>query len=198
MLILVGSTNPVKVQAAVLAAGQFEQFNSCEVVPCKVPSGVDDQPRTLSETMQGAINRARASFITAQNTKIARLGIGIEGGLAKVELTNTGYMNICAACIYDGHQQFLGISSGFEHPDSVLTEVFENGLEVSDAYVAAGLLAGSGISALELRQGPGAIGFMTLNSVSRTDYCVQALIPAFGALLRKELFSDSKREVQNG
>ena len=74
MRIAVGTTNQAKVQA-VKNVFQYDY----EIVNGKVPSGVSEQPFSDEETIQGAINRAKASIEKFS----ADLGIGLEGGVTE-------------------------------------------------------------------------------------------------------------------
>ncbi|WP_242917697.1 inosine/xanthosine triphosphatase [Pontibacter liquoris] len=76
--VVVASTNPVKVKAAL---GGFEKMfadRTVDVVPLSVPSGVADQPMTDAETLEGALNRVQqARYIYPE----ADFWVGIEGGV---------------------------------------------------------------------------------------------------------------------
>jgi inosine/xanthosine triphosphatase len=76
MKILVGSTNPVKVQAVKEAFSRF--FKGVEVVGRKVDSGVPDQPFG-DDTFRGARNRAYALMKDR-----ADFYVGLEGGVMDV------------------------------------------------------------------------------------------------------------------
>lgn len=81
MHIFVGSTNPVKINAAITAAS--EQWPDVGVEGIKVGTGVDEQPRTDQETKQGALNRAKAVLQLGlkKNIEGEILGMGLEGGI---------------------------------------------------------------------------------------------------------------------
>ena len=71
--IVVGSTNPLKIQAVKNAVGNVE----INVIGCSASSSVSSQPLSDEETRQGAINRAKDSL----NKTNAELGIGLETGV---------------------------------------------------------------------------------------------------------------------
>lgn len=81
MKIIIGSKNPAKVGAV---KNLFTQEN-IEFIPLDIPSGVNDQPFSDEETIQGAINRA----VTALEIGKGDIGIGLEGG---VQETSQGLM----------------------------------------------------------------------------------------------------------
>ena len=62
MRIHVGSTNEVKVGAVREVSAEYPCIAGAEIVGVEAASGVADQPKTLDETIRGAINRAKAAF----------------------------------------------------------------------------------------------------------------------------------------
>jgi len=85
----VGSTNPVKIAAA-LAVLRRVYGDDVSVEAVAVESGVPHQPWGNEETLRGALNRAHA----AQRMSGATLGVGFEGGLLEVQ----GRVFTCAWC----------------------------------------------------------------------------------------------------
>jgi inosine/xanthosine triphosphatase len=73
MKIIIGSKNPAKI-AAVKNAFDFVQ---AEFVSLEVTSGVNAQPFSDEETIQGAINRAASALKEGKG----EMGIGLEGGV---------------------------------------------------------------------------------------------------------------------
>src|SRR5207247_1757153 len=88
-----------------------------------VPSGVDNQPKSLEETVRGAINRAKGAI------KDADYSFGLESGLIEVPYTKTGMMDLCVCAIYDGKNIHLGLSSAFELPKNVYSFVGSFGVD---------------------------------------------------------------------
>lgn len=179
MLIVIGSKNPAKVAAVHEFFLSHNDTQSLHFESQDVSSAVADQPMTLDETILGARNRALAVYSSFPS---AVLAIGIEGGLTEVPYTHTGFMNICAAVIYDGISHFVGLSSGFEHPATAIKLVREKGLEIRDAYITAGLEKSEQFSTRG-----GAIGFMTDQKLSRQEYCMQAIQTAYAAYTKRML-----------
>lgn len=77
MRIAVGTTNKAKLEAI---RNIFS--DSVEIIPCKVPSNVREQPFSDEETIQGAINRAKNALVEVD----ADLAIGLEGGVTETPI----------------------------------------------------------------------------------------------------------------
>lgn len=60
--IIVGSTNPTKVQAVEEIVREYPFLADARVFSVNVPSSVSEQPLTLSETIKGAMTRATNAF----------------------------------------------------------------------------------------------------------------------------------------
>lgn len=73
MKIIIGSTNPAKINAVkntfLMKDAEFLSFD--------IPSGVSDQPFSDEETIQGALNRAKGALEMGNGD----IGIGLEGGV---------------------------------------------------------------------------------------------------------------------
>jgi inosine/xanthosine triphosphatase len=166
-IIAVGSTNPVKLDAVRSAFSDSGRFGTIDVKGCDVASGVREQPITLDETLRGAITRARSAFTGCD------LSVGIEDGLFAVPHTQSGFMNACACVIFDGTREHIGLASAFEYPAEVTRFVIEEGLDVTQAFVKAGLSNNARLGAAE-----GAIGVLTRGRLTRRDYARQAVAMA--------------------
>ncbi len=165
MKITVGTTNKAKLDAVVEILKEYPHLAQAEVSAVKTASGVSDQPKSLAETVDGAINRARAAFAECD------FSIGIESGLMEVPKTKSGYMDVCACAIYDGKEFHIGLSSAWEFPDPKVTALMvDKGMDMSQAINHAGLTSNAAIGAAE-----GAIGIMTKGRMDRKEYTKQAL-----------------------
>lgn len=158
MRINVGSKNPVKLAAIREVMGP--RFPKASFEPVAVSSDVSDQPVGFEETLQGAMNRARAAFALSCD-----LAVALESGLVPVPLTCTGYMNLTACAIFDGKEMFLGLGPAFELPDAVTRLVVEDGLELDPAVRQAGLTENPRIGYSQ-----GIIGILSQGRVTRADY----------------------------
>lgn len=163
----VGSTNPVKLDAVRAAVDRDGRWPDVHLVGRDVPSGVSEQPTSLDDTIRGAITRARRAFEGCD------LSVGLEDGLMRVPSTQSGYMNVCACAIFDGRRDHLGLASAFEYPIEVVRLVIDDGLDVTQAFVKAGLSDNHRLGAAE-----GAIGILTSGRLTRTAYAAQAVTMA--------------------
>ncbi len=166
MKIIVGSKNPAKVEAVREILQDYPHLKDAEVVGVEADSGMGDQPLSLEETTQGAVNRAKAVFIDCD------YAIGLEAGFMKVPNSKSGYMNVSACAIYNGTESHLGLSSAFETPDKeVMRLVSEEGLTLTDACLRTGLEKDTESA----RVTHGVIGTLTGGRVNRKEYVKQSL-----------------------
>ena len=163
----VGSTNPVKLDAVRAAVERYGAWPDVLLLARDVPSGVSEQPTSLDDTIRGAIARARRAFEGCD------LSVGLEDGLMRVPSTQSGYMNVCACAIFDGRRDHLGLASAFEYPLDVVRLVLDEGLDVTQAFLKAGLSDNHRLGAAE-----GAIGILTNGRLTRTEYAAQAVAMA--------------------
>ena len=178
MKINVASKNPVKVEAVKEVLHSYLDLASYEVIGIETNSGVSEQPKSLEETVQGAINRAAMVFNGCVYS------FGIESGLMVVPQTKTGSMDFCVCAIYDGKNYHLGLSCAFEFPTKVTQMIHELGIDANEAFYRCGLTADRKIGSSE-----GAIGMLTRGRMSRKDYTKQAIQMALIHLENKELYS---------
>ena len=162
--IVVGSANEVKVNAVKELASDYDFLGGVEVRGVDVPSGVSSQPKSLDETIQGAMNRAKAAFCESG------YGFGIESGLMQVPHSKTGVMDICVCAIFDGSQVHLGLSSAFECPRDVTELMLGGGIDMQTAFYQCGYTKNPKLGAAE-----GAIGILTKGRIDRKEYTKQAV-----------------------
>lgn len=177
MIINVASKNPVKVEAVRETLREYKDLAQYKVVGIETNSGVSEQPKSLDETVQGAINRAKAAY------KKCVYSFGIESGLMGVPQTKTGNMDFCACAIYDGKNFHLGLSCAFEFPTKVTQMIHEQGIDANEAFYRCGLTTDRKIGSSE-----GAIGMLTRGRMSRKDYTKQAIQMALIHLENKDLY----------
>jgi inosine/xanthosine triphosphatase len=159
----VGSKNKAKVEAVAEILKEYPHLAGAQVDGVDAASGVSDQPKSLEETVAGAMNRAKAAFADCDYS------IGLESGLMRVPETKTGFMDVCVSAIYDGKEFHLGLSSAWEH-SGIFDLVVNKGLDISEAANQLGLTHNPGIGAAE-----GAIGILTKGRLDRKAYTKQAL-----------------------
>ncbi len=124
MRIAVGSTNPVKFNAACAVLKVL--YPDAEFVAVDVPSGVSAQPWGNAETRAGAVNRARAALTESR----ANMGVGMEGG---VQDTEFGLMTTAWCAVVDATGRLgVGGNSSILLPPVVAQQVRE-GQELGQA-----------------------------------------------------------------
>lgn len=165
MKINVGSKNKAKIEAVEEILKEYSHLADAAVEGCDVKSNVPDQPKSIDETIHGAMNRARNAFAS----KDCDYSIGLESGLMKIPETKTGYMDVCACAIYDGKEFHLGLSSAWEFP-AIFDPILNNDMDMARAVNHAGLTNNPSIGAAE-----GAIGIVTKGKLDRKEYTKQAL-----------------------
>ncbi len=110
VLFALGTVNPSKKEGVENAAKKL--FKKFKVQALKVKSGISEQPFD-EETVEGAMNRAKAAYYTTG----ADFGIGIESGIFKLG----EFLHDIAICaIFDGERTTLGNSMGFQMPPQTL------------------------------------------------------------------------------
>ncbi len=151
LTIAIGTKNPTKVDAVKMAfEGSVASF-----IPTSVDSGVANQPFSDEETIQGAINRAKAARMKTESS----VGVGLEGGVFE---TSYGLFLCNWGALYDGvNDPFIAGGARILLPESVAKEVRE-GLElgeVMDLYTKEN----------NVRHKEGAVGVFTNGLINRTE-----------------------------
>ncbi len=166
MQIFVGSTNPVKLNATIIAAS--ETWPEVVVQGFDVTSGVSEQPITDQETKQGAINRAQQALIKglgATPTKKSHngqetLGMGLEGGVF-IDDEDQMWTTVWGAVVDQEEQVFLGNGARFKVPSLVAQEILAGG--------EMGPFMADYCQVPSLKTREGLIGVVTKNFVDRTE-----------------------------
>lgn len=164
MKIKIASQNQIKVEALKEIIQDYPQLRNAEVIAIDVPSEVNNQPKSLEETIKGAINRSRNAYGDCNYS------FGIESGLMAVSHTKTGYMDVCVCAIFDGKECHLGLSSAWEAPKKVAEYMLNEGLDMNDAAHRAGLTQNPKIGSAE-----GLVGLMTKGRLTRKEYTKEAI-----------------------
>ena len=163
--ITVASQNPVKLKAAQAAFQQMFPAQSFIVDGVSVPTGVPDQPTSVSETIEGARNRAKNARAAKPESDF---WVGIEGGIEDSPLGMT-----CFARVHvlgrDGLTG-LGQTAVFYLPREV-AELVRGGLELGHADDRV-------FGRDNSKQANGAIGLLTDDLVDREAYYTHAVIMA--------------------
>lgn len=178
MNITVASTNPQKIKAVSDLVPKYDFLTGATIQGVEAISGVSDQPKSLEETVNGAITRAKNAF--SENIDYS---FGIESGLMEVPHTKSGIMDVCVCAIFDGRNIHLGLSSAFEPPKKIVDLMHKNGMDMSQACLEAGLTSNPKLGASE-----GLIGILTRGRMDRLAYTTQAVITALIHLENSHLF----------
>ena len=179
--IVVASTNPVKVNAAL---GGFQQmFPGAEIKtkPVAVPSDVRDQPMSDDETYTGASNRAQNA---RKEHPQADFWIGIEGGIQTVKGELTAFAWVV---VHSQNLEGKARSGAFFLPLAV-AELVEQGIELG---IADDMVFGSKNS----KQAGGAVGLLTQNVLDRKQLYEQAVVLALVPFKNEQLYRNPNRST---
>jgi inosine/xanthosine triphosphatase len=174
--IIVGSRNPVKVNAAKEALSLIFADTDVESTGENAPSGVPDQPMTEEQTKLGAINRVQYCKENYQ----ADYYMAMEGG---VHLFDFGPATFAYVAIVTDAKKEPSIGRGalLPLPMSVY-EALQSGEELG--HVMDRLFNTDNI-----KQKGGAISLLTNNVATRQSNYTQALVLALAPFLHPEFFS---------
>lgn len=177
MIVNVGSSNRTKVDAVALAFREHARFEDADVRGIAVQVPEFGHPKTLAETVEGAMERAKMAF------RECLYSLGIEGGLMDVPHSKTHHMEVAACAIFDGEQCHLGLSPACEWPKAALRGILDKGLDGSQALKEAGLTDHEKIGTAS-----GMISLLTDGRMDRTAYNKIAVQMALTHLLHPELY----------
>lgn len=171
--VAVGSTNPVKIGSARRVFAEL--YGEIEVSGVEVASGVSHQPIGEEETVQGALNRARAALAATD----ADWGVGLEGGVAFESDGSCWNIQYCVVAHRDGRTS-IGKGGRFLLPP-VIAQGIRAGGEV-------GPLIDSLTGQVDSKKKGGAIGFLTNGLVVREELYAQIVAAAMVRFLHPELY----------
>lgn len=178
--ICVGSTNPVKVNAAKQA---FSQTFPDHIIHCEemhAPSDIADQPMTEAETRLGAQNRARYCFeqndFADHGSKAMDFCVAMEGGVDEFEEGAATFAYV-AIVNSDGHLM-TGRSANLPLPSKVYAQLL--------AGKELGVVMDALFNTNNIRQKGGAIGLLTNHAATRESIYTQALILALAPALHPQ------------
>lgn len=149
MKIVIGSTNKTKVEAV------KNIFTNWTVIAKSVPSGVSPQPIGDEETLQGAMNRAKA----AQASERGSVGIGLEGGVMYIQ--NELYLCNWGALVDTNGTIYTASGARIKLPPSFQDDI-NRGCELSD-------IMNEYTKRHDIRFHEGAIGIFTNHLVLRAE-----------------------------
>ncbi|HEX2858889.1 MAG TPA: inosine/xanthosine triphosphatase [Alphaproteobacteria bacterium] len=149
MKIILGSQNAAKLKA--VEDGVKAYWPEAVVTGHDVPSGVPAQPLGHEQTLQGALNRARAAHALG-----ADLGIGLEGGVVGIHGTP---IMMSYVAVTDGTREVVVPVTGMPLPHS-WGQALEKGAELRPFVMQAGL---------PYDYKSGVVGTLTNNQMSRDE-----------------------------
>jgi inosine/xanthosine triphosphatase len=173
--LVIASTNPVKVRAAVNGFRRLFPDMEVEVITVAVASDVAQQPLSDEETLRGALNRSR----NAQNAQPhAAYWIGIEGGIEAIGKEMSAF-----AWIVVRSQEMIGKArtGTFLLPPAVV-ELIRQGRELGEAD---DIVFGRSNS----KQENGAVGLLTNNVIDRMQLYEHAMILALIPFKNESLYA---------
>ena len=143
-------------------------------------SGVACNPMSLSETIEGAKNRAKNAFeYSKAKYGKCNFGVGIEAGMYLVKEIESEYMDSSICAIYDGEKYYIGFSPSFEEPKLAVERIL-NGEEMGNMHDIFGNTA---------KGRKGVIGALTKERVYRDDLEEYAVIMALAKIVSKEIYN---------
>ncbi len=178
-LIVVGSTNPVKIAAVRAVVARC--WPQCAVEGTAAESGVPAQPVGDAQTIEGARTRAISAL---RSNASADLAVGLEGGVV-VEPDEA--MRTCAwavACDRDGKSS-VGGSLSMPLPTVVKRRILA-GEELGHAMDAVADTVGT-------KHGRGAVGILTAGLIDRQRAYEPLVTYALAPWLAADYFEDSGR-----
>lgn len=176
MQVAVGTLNPIKLAAVREVLNHI--YEDVSIVSVEVESGVPAQPIGLSQTINGAINRANEALKKTD----ADLGVGIEAGLFEIPMTITGFFDYQICAIIDEERWItLGSGSGFEYPPVIIDGVVKGDLEIGQAMENL-----SGIKDIGKKQG--AVGYLTQGALRRKELTEQCILMSMIPRMNRELY----------
>jgi inosine/xanthosine triphosphatase len=170
MIIAVGTTNGIKIQAIEEVLQDYPQLKNATVKSFQVPSEIAEQPLSLEEIIKGAKNRSKNAFELCNG---CHYSFGIESGLFEAAGTKTGYLEACICSIYDGINYFIGLSCGFEVPSHILELVLNKNHDLAQACYESGITSNKNLGSAE-----GLIGILSKGRLNRKEYTKQCIVTA--------------------
>jgi inosine/xanthosine triphosphatase len=176
--LVIASTNPVKIQAAVNGFRRLFSDATVNVITVSVSSEVAHQPLSDEETLRGALNRSS----NAQRIQpYADYWIGIEGGIQSIDQEITAF-----AWIVVRSKEMIGKArTGTFFLPSAVADLIRAGQELGEAD---DIVFGRSNS----KQENGAVGLLTDNVIDRAQLYEHAMILALIPFRNERLYSQGE------
>lgn len=170
---VVGSGNPIKIQAVEQAVKQF--WPEAKVFGVKIHSEVGNQPKTNQKTKKGAIARALKAI---KSSKRADFGVGLESG---IEFRKDGLWTFGWVTVVDRKGEMgLAKTIEFRLPPG-LSDLINGGMEQSEADARFFKRSDRG-------EKEGTVGLLTKGKIKRTEAFSQAVIFALVPFLNPQYY----------
>jgi inosine/xanthosine triphosphatase len=170
---VVGSTNPIKLQAVRQGAAAF--YDVLDVAGLSVSSGVSAQPVGDEEMIAGATARAQATLSLRAE---ADFGVGLEGGV--VDLRAGLFACAWCACVDRAGGVGLACSGLFQLPPQV-AELVRGGMELGEADDRV-------FGRVNSKQNEGAVGILTHGVLTRAQFYAPAVMLALVKFVNRPLY----------
>lgn len=176
MKILVGSKNPIKLEAVEEAFSLY--YSNINIIGINVESGVPNQPIN-NETFVGAENRALAlQKINIEQNFNADFFVGIEGGIQNNH--NKWFAYGCMCLIGKDGKKSFGTSAHFELPKVVTSQLLDR--------KELGHVMDEIMKQENTKQKGGAISYFTAGKMNRKELYIPGLISALIPFQHENLY----------
>ncbi len=165
-VVVVGSTNPVKIRAVEGAFRRLFRDGEWSFDAVEVPSGVAHQPRSDEEALSGAERRAANAMASRPE---AGFWVGIEGAVVD---QGTEMASFAWIVVLGSSPRMVGKGrTGTFFLPRVVADLVRQGLELGDADDVV-------FGRINSKQQNGAVGILTGDALSRTELYEQGVLLA--------------------
>lgn len=174
MKIAVGSTNPAKIEAVKEAFQKVWPKKKWEVIGVDVKSVVSNQPMSDTESIKGAISRAKQALKKSK----ADFAVGIEAGIHQIGK----YWFDCGWMVVIDKEGNEGIGSSIRmHTPPRMIKMVREGKEIGEINDIIFKVKNS-------KHGIGHFGLMTNGAVNRTSAYTDGIISALARFINPDLY----------
>lgn len=167
LTVIVGSTNPVKIQATREGFAAMFPASAFDVQGIEVESGVNHQPFGEAETLQGALQRARNAHARMPDADYA---VGIEGGVLEIAGDLMAFAWVVVLAKSDEKRIGKATSGAFLLPNEI-SALIRQGLELGEADDRV-------FGQQDSKRRNGSIGLLTGDALTRAGFYAPAVLMA--------------------